>query len=241
MHPADQAPPYNTIVFDCDSTLSAIEGIDELCGPEVRAAVTELTHCAMRGELALEEVFGRRLDLVQPSEGALERVTGLYIERALENVQACIALLKKAKKRIVIVSGGLFPAVNGFGKWLGVDEVQAVPISFDAEGAFAGFGQDHPLANTGGKIEVISKLASEAKAAPLVLVGDGATDLEAAGCVQRFIAFGGVVRRENVFAAAKITSTSSNFAHLLPLLLSPAEIEAAREWPEFATLLSHIS
>ena len=42
----DQAPPYGTIVFDCDSTLSSIEGIDELASAEPEA-VAELTRLAM--------------------------------------------------------------------------------------------------------------------------------------------------------------------------------------------------
>lgn len=238
---ADQAPPYQAIVFDCDSTLTAIEGIDALCAPEEREAVAELTEQAMRGELPLEAVFGQRLELVKPSQADLERVTQAYIGSALENVRECIALLKRANKRLVIVSGGLQPAVEGFARWLGIEEVHAVPIQFDAEGRYASFGSSHPLANAGGKIEVLRQLraaAGSAASGPMVLIGDGATDLEAAAEVERFIAFGGVVRRENVFAAAVVQHDSPNFAKLLPLLLSPAELEAAREWPEFIPLLS---
>ena len=116
-----------------------------------------------------------------------------------------------------------------------------MPISFDASGAYAGFGQDHPLANAGGKIEVVASLGNAPQANPMVLIGDGATDLEAAGEVERFIAFGGVARRDNVFQAASICCDSPDFAQLLPLLLSSAELQAAREWPEFAQLLSAIS
>jgi len=239
---ADQAPPFQTIVFDCDSTLAAIEGIDALCSPEQRESVAALTDRAMQGELPLEAVFGQRLELVRPSRADLERVTQAYIESALLNAKQSIALLKRAEKRLVIVSGGLLPAVEGFARWLGIDEVRAVPIQFDAEGRYAGFGNSHPLANAGGKIEVVRQLREGAGSREaMVLIGDGATDLEAAGEVQRFIAFGGVVRRENVFAAASIQHSSPNFAQLLPLLLSPAEIEAARDWPEFAPLLSQIN
>ena len=56
---------FRTVVFDCDSTLSAIEGIDELAG-EHRSAVTELTEAAMRGEVPLQDVYGRRLALIRP-------------------------------------------------------------------------------------------------------------------------------------------------------------------------------
>ena len=70
----DHEPPYGTVVFDCDSTLSTIEGIDELCdivGVEA-ADVAELTTRAMAGELPLEEVYARRLELLRPDAAALE-------------------------------------------------------------------------------------------------------------------------------------------------------------------------
>ena len=58
------------IAFDCDSTLSAIEGIDELGrnrGPAVFIQIEAMTHDAMNGRLPVEAVFGRRLELIQPS------------------------------------------------------------------------------------------------------------------------------------------------------------------------------
>ena len=68
----DSEPPYGTLVFDCDSTLSELEGVDELCaivGVE-RAEVEALTHRAMAGELPLEEVYGARLELLRPDAAA---------------------------------------------------------------------------------------------------------------------------------------------------------------------------
>ena len=42
------------VIFDCDSTLSAIEGVDELArvrGPELFAEVEAMTHAAMDGKI----------------------------------------------------------------------------------------------------------------------------------------------------------------------------------------------
>ena len=47
-------PRFNAVCFDCDSTLSRIEGIDELgrnAGCE--AEIAELTNAAMDGKIAL--------------------------------------------------------------------------------------------------------------------------------------------------------------------------------------------
>ena len=50
-------PPYDHIFFDCDSTLSTIEGIDILAeNVGKKDEVEELTKAAMEGQLDLEDV-----------------------------------------------------------------------------------------------------------------------------------------------------------------------------------------
>ena len=59
---------YDLVFFDCDSTLSAIEGIDELArlkGKEGRVGL--LTNKAMDGELDLADVYGKRLKAIKPT------------------------------------------------------------------------------------------------------------------------------------------------------------------------------
>ena len=148
----DQAPPYGTIVFDCDSTLSSIEGIDELASEEAEA-VAELTRLAMEGVVPLDEVYGRRLEMIQPTRAALEGVSARYIEELVPGIREVFAVLHAAKKRLVIVSGGLLPAVAAVGAELGVapEDTHAVGITFDASGDYAGFESDSPLARSGGE------------------------------------------------------------------------------------------
>jgi phosphoserine phosphatase len=59
---------FDLIFFDCDSTLSAIEGVDELArlkGKEWRVGL--LTQKAMDGDLDLSDVYGKRLKAIRPS------------------------------------------------------------------------------------------------------------------------------------------------------------------------------
>lgn len=238
----DTPPPYRTVVFDCDSTLSSIEGVDEL-GAAHRAQIEALTNAAMSGALKLEDVYAKRLALIAPSRADVERIGALYVERAVPHARELVRALHALGKRVVIVSGGVAPAVNAIARALGIGEhdVHAVALRFDARGAYAGFDETSPLARSGGKIEVLRALATPPAARPLALVGDGITDLEAGeaeGGADRFIAYGGVVKRAAVFARARVTCETNSLAGLVPLLFSPDEVDKLTRDPEHAALVS---
>lgn len=237
----DTPPPYRTVVFDCDSTLSAIEGIDEL-GAARRAEIEALTNRAMSGELRLEDVYGLRLALVRPSRARVERLGAEYVERAVPGARELVRALHAFDKQVVIVSGGVASAVQALGRHLGIPEaaVHAVELRFDAQGEYAGFDERSPLARSGGKVEVLRAIASGRDARPLALVGDGITDLEAGeadGGADRFVAYGGVARRTAVFERARVGCATKSLAGLVPLLLSAAEIATLSRAPEHAALL----
>lgn len=238
----DTPPPYRTVVFDCDSTLSSIEGVDEL-GAAHRAQIEALTNAAMSGALKLEDVYAKRLALIAPSRADVERIGALYVERAVPHARELVRALHALGKRVVIVSGGVAPAVNAIARALGIGEhdVHAVALRFDARGAYAGFDETSPLARSGGKIEVLRALAASPSARPLALVGDGITDLEAGeaeGGADRFIAYGGVVKRAAVFARARVMCETKTLAGLVPLLFSPEEVDKLARDPEHAALVS---
>jgi len=217
-------PPYGTVVFDCDSTLSSIEGIEDLAlgrEDEVRA----LTDRAMSGELPIEAVYGARLDAIRPTADQVAGLGQRYLQTLLPNVHQLVAALVFLEKRVCIVSGGLLPPVREVGAALGlaVTDIFAVDIEFDAEGNYAGFEGDAPAARAGGKLEILRGIVGPGAA--MALVGDGATDLEAAPACARFIGFGGVVERPVVMAAADARCTEPDFAALAPLLLTEDELD----------------
>jgi len=223
----DAPPPYRTCLFDCDSTLSAIEGIDELAGPW-RLEIEQLTRRAMSGELPLESVYGLRLERIRPRREAVEALGARYVERLVPGARELCAALRFLGKRVGIVSGGLAPAVLTLGRALGLEarDVFAVGVDFAPDGSYAGFDARSPLARSGGKREFVAARAREQDSAPIVLVGDGMSDLEAAqdGALARFVAYGGVVKRPEVFALARATAEGRDLACLLPLLASEREM-----------------
>src|SRR5690606_23891673 len=64
---------FRSIVFDCDSTLVSVEGIDELAGAH-KEAVQALTDAAMEGSVPLDEVYGRRLEIIRPTRARVDEL-----------------------------------------------------------------------------------------------------------------------------------------------------------------------
>ncbi|MEL6713391.1 MAG: HAD-IB family phosphatase [Planctomycetota bacterium] len=213
-------PPYDLVAFDCDSTLSTIEGIDEL-GRGV-TGVAELTDRAMAGEVALEDVYALRLERIAPTLSEVEAIGARYVATAVPGAVELVGGLLALGKRVVIVSGGLREAILPLADHLGVAraDVHAVDVRFDANGRYAGLAEHAPLARAGGKPAVVEPLVRGLRAA---LVGDGATDLEARPAVDRFVAYAGVERRAAVVAGADASIEHLDLLAAAPLLLAPEE------------------
>ena len=68
---------YRFVFFDVDSTLVTIEGIDVLANgnPEI----VRLTEAAMNGEIPLDRVYGKRLEIIRPTRADVEALGQRYI------------------------------------------------------------------------------------------------------------------------------------------------------------------
>jgi phosphoserine phosphatase len=210
------------VVFDCDSTLCAIEGVDEL-GVARRAEIEALTAAAMRGEVPLEAVYGRRLELIRPTRRALEALGRRYVQTLVPDAVEVVGALRDEGVDVRIMSGGLLPAVRAAAAALGLAgaAVAAVDVHFDEAGGYAGYDEHSPLARSGGKRDVMRQWRAGTDG-PVVMVGDGATDLEVRDDVATFVAYAGVVERAPVVAGADIVIRSASLAPVLPVALAGA-------------------
>jgi phosphoserine phosphatase len=222
-------PGFHSVVFDCDSTLVKIEGIDELAGDRI-GEIRRMTDLAMDGSIALEEVYGRRLAIIDPTRAQVDAVGDAYVRELVDDARETVAALLYLEKTVRIVSGGLRPPVERVATELGLaaEAVSAVGISFDGEGRYHEFERDSPLARSGGKADV---LAAWSLPRPALLVGDGATDLEARSAVDCFAAFTGVVFRPAVAEAADLVLGAPSLAPVLALAADEAERERLRGSP----------
>jgi phosphoserine phosphatase len=247
------AASFRLIFFDCDSTLTAIEGIDELARLKGQYDhIADLTRRAMDGEIDLEEVFAARLDRLRPTRADLRRVAQAYREAAVPEAKETIAALRAGGCEVYIVSGGLLPAVQEFARSLGLPGryVRAVPIQFDQlSGQWWRYELDRyggnpderylglpptPLIETQGKRRIIAELSGAENRT--MLIGDGVTDLEARDAVKLFVGFGGVVQRERVAAEADVYILADSLAPVVPLALSPADAGQLRDSDHAAVL-----
>lgn len=203
---------YRIVFFDVDSTLVTIEGIDVLA--EGNAEVARLTEAAMNGEIPLEEVYARRLEMIRPSEDDIESLASRYQHSMVAGAEETLSSLRAAGAVIHIVSAGIEQAVRPLAERLRVERVHAVRLRFTA-GAYDGF-EPSPLTRTGGKETVVRDVRARAHGGA-AMVGDGASDLEAKPAVDLFIGFGGVhirpVVRDN--ADVFITDLPAVIPHLI--------------------------
>lgn len=210
---------FNSVVFDVDSTLSGIEGIDWLAalrGADVEAWSAELTARAMKGELPIEAVYGERMHAVKPAMAEIERLGRAYVERIAPRARETLTELRAHGIDLVMVSGGLREAILPLARELGVDEqqVHAVSIFFDEDGNYAGFDERSLLTRQNGKRTTVRDMGLRG---PILAVGDGMTDCEIKPVVDSFAAFIGFMRREPVVQRADFVI--ENFDQLRELIL----------------------
>lgn len=229
---------FDMIFFDCDSTLSAIEGIDELArfkGKEWRVGV--LTQKAMDGDLDLAEVYGKRLQAIRPTRGQLKAIEERYWETLVPDAREVIAALHFLGKQVFIISGGLAEPVRGFGARLGVapENIRAVELEYNqlsgdwwryyepqtqTKQTYLDYNEG-PLTVSSGKPAIVRELAA-GRHGRKMMIGDGASDLATRAVVDLFVGFGGVVARQKVKDGSDAFVSINSLAPILPLAVGPA-------------------
>ena len=243
-------PPYKHVFFDCDSTLTTVEGIDalaEAAGKKWRVEV--LTRAAMDGELELEDVYAKRLQAVRPTQGQVNEIRRIYKRNVVEDAAEVIAALQTLGHQVYIISGGLAEPVREFGVFLGVppENIRAVDLRYNtltgrwwenpnerpnAEIRYLDY-DDGALTVSDGKAEIVRQLRGDHPGRAL-LIGDGNSDLLASRAVDLFVGYGGVITRPRVLAKAPCFIHSPSLAPLLALAAGPEALQQLRHTPHEA-------
>lgn len=212
---------FRFVFFDVDSTLVTIEGIDVLSGNDPKIA--RLTEAAMNGEIPLDEVYGRRLELIRPTREAVEQLARDYLSSLVDGAEETVRILRDSGAIVHFVTAGIEQAVAPLAERLGVPAraVHAVRLEFAADGSYVGFDRRSFLTRAGGKELVVRdvRARTHGKAA---FVGDGVSDLEARPAVDLFVGFGGVHTRPRVKENADIFISEPKLTAVLPYLFEEA-------------------
>jgi len=208
-------PKYRLIFFDVDSTLVTIEGIDVLSSENPEIA--RMTEAAMNGEIPLDQVYARRLEMIRPNHAAINHLSRRYLETIVDGAEETIAALKKGGCVIHLVTAGIEQALEPLAKKFGV-ALHAVSLRFDSTGDYQDFDRQSLLARPRGKETVVRDIRARTKG-KAAFVGDGVSDLEAKPAVDLFVGFGGVHTRARVRDNADVFVAGPRLDAVLPHLL----------------------
>lgn len=169
---------FGLVAMDMDSTLIAIESIDEMAGMcDVKPQVAEITQSTMRGEIDFAESLIRRTVLMEglPQE-ALQKV---YDEKVKLNpgAERMLQHMQMAGLKTMVISGGYTFFTDRIKARLGLDfafantlEVKDKKLTGQVVGKIIG---------AEGKAEVLKLVRDELglKKEQVIAIGDGANDL----------------------------------------------------------------
>lgn len=191
----------DAVCFDVDSTVIQEEGIDELAkfcgkGKEVEA----LTRNAMAGSMSFREALTVRLNIIRPQMNQIREFVRSRPPRLTPGIKKLVDCLHKRSIPVYLISGGFRGVIGPVALELNIplQNIYANKLKFYFNGEYAGFDENEPTSKNGGKGEVVRLLKQEHGYSNVVIIGDGATDLEACPPADAFIGYGGNVLREEV-------------------------------------------
>lgn len=154
----------------------------------------------MEGGVTFEESLAARLDIIKPDAALLAAFHESDPLELTPGVSEVVQALLRRGTAVYLVSGGFDAMIAPTAARLDLpaSHVLANHIKLDAEGAFAGHDEEAFTARSGGKARAVAALKERTGATTVVMVGDGATDMEARPPADAFIGYGGIAVRPAV-------------------------------------------
>ncbi|XP_065831336.1 phosphoserine phosphatase-like [Oscarella lobularis] len=191
----------DAVCFDVDSTVCQDEGIDDLATFRgVGERVKEWTKKAMGGAMSFRVALTERLKIINLTRDELEEFLATHPPRLSPGIEELVALLRERGVDVYLVSGGFESLIAPMAKRLNIpkENIFANRLRFFFNGDFGGFDESRLTSDSGGKKFVVQSLKQKFGYKNLVMIGDGATDMEAYPPADTFIGFGGNRIRQRV-------------------------------------------
>ncbi len=170
---------FKLIAMDMDSTLLAIESIDEIADmQQIKPQVAAITLQTMRGEISFEESLTRRTALLRGlHQDALQQV---YDERVRlsPGAERMLQLAKRSGLKTMVISGGFTFFTERIKTKLGFDYAMANVLEIEDNRLTGKVVGD--IIGRQGKAQVLKQVCDElvVRREQVIAIGDGANDLD---------------------------------------------------------------
>jgi phosphoserine phosphatase len=174
-----QLSDFGLVAMDMDSTLLAIESIDEIADMHgMKPQVSEITQRSMRGEIVFAESLRQRTALLQGlHQDALQQV---YDERVRlsPGAEKMLQRMKSAGLRTMVISGGFTFFTDRIKTKLNLDYSAANNLEI-TDGKLTGKVMGE-IIGASGKAEVLKSVREKLglRREQVIAIGDGANDLK---------------------------------------------------------------
>lgn len=211
---------FDSVVFDVDSTLVKIEGLDYIARNKgIDPRIQKITQDAMNGDISMERAMTIKMSAIAPSYNDFMDLGDAYVKNLTKGAFETIKLLNKNAIKVWILSGNFQPAIDVLARHLNInpERVLSNSVTFDDNLNYLEFDMNNPLGKNSGKTKILrdyKKLMGKT-----AFIGDGITDVEAKNEVDLFIGFGGVVKRPKVEMLADVYIDESDISAILPFVI----------------------
>ncbi|KAG1948914.1 phosphoserine phosphatase [Pimephales promelas] len=135
----------------------------------------------MGGSVSFHTALSERLSIIKCSREQVNKLLTDHPPQLTPGIRELVERLHQRGVKVFLISGGFRCIVEHVASQLHIplDHVYANRLKFYFNGEYAGFDESQPTAQSGGKGAVIRGLKERYGFETVVMIGDGATDLEA--------------------------------------------------------------
>ncbi len=199
-------------IFDFDSTLTKVEGLDILAEitltnnpkqKEIIEEIIKITNLGIDGEISFTQSLERRIKLLNAKRSDLKLLIKELKKRVSASIERNKEFFESYSENIYVISAGfkefIDPIVAAYN--IPTERVFANTFEFNKEDEIIGFDRNNVLSSHNGKIQCLKDLQLKGE---IQVIGDGYSDYvtREAGVAHKFFAYTENVQREKTIENA---------------------------------------
>tara|TARA_Y100001934_G_scaffold275614_1_gene370516 strand:- start:5013 stop:5684 length:672 start_codon:yes stop_codon:yes gene_type:complete len=191
--------PNRKFVFDFDSTLTSVEGLDVLAEISLRNnpdksivvnKIQEITDRGIDGDISFSDSLSSRIALLNANKSQLLELIELLKTKLSNSVKANKEFFNKYRDQIYVISCGFKEFIEPVVAELNIEpeRVFANTFVFDEDDLIIGFDQTNPLSQHNGKVNCLKSSGIQGE---IQIIGDGYSDfvMKREGVADTFFAY----------------------------------------------------